>query len=144
MARRDSSSRGRRGGHDPAAGNRTAKVGGIVRRLVAERMELIDDDRLTMVSITGVDVDRDLYRAVVWFTSLDDDHDPEIAEAFEEHGGKMRHHVATQSKLRRAPILEFRPDVALRSGGRIEEILRASPVIEQHGEPQSGDHGEEE
>ena len=60
-----------------------------MRRLVAERMELIDDDRSdAMVSITGVDVDRDLYRAVVWFTSLDDDHDPEIAEAFEEHGGK--------------------------------------------------------
>ena len=78
MARRDSSSRGRRGGHDPAAGNRSAKVGGIVRRLVAERMELIDDDRLMMVSITGVDVDRDLYRAVVWFTSLDDDHDPRL------------------------------------------------------------------
>ena len=134
MARRDSSGRGRRGGHDPAAGNRTAKLGGIVRRLVAEGMEIVDDDRLAMVSITGVDVDRDLYRAVVWFTSLDDDHDPEIAEAFDEHGGKLRHHVATQSKLRRAPILEFRPDLALRSAGRIEDILRASPVIEDHGE----------
>jgi ribosome-binding factor A len=134
MARRDSSGRGRRGGHDPAAGNRTAKLGGIVRRLVAEAMEIVDDDRLAMVSITGVDVDRDLYRAVVWFTSLDDDHDPEIAEAFDEHGGKLRHHVATQSKLRRAPILEFRPDLALRSAGRIEDILRASPVIEDHGE----------
>ncbi|MBT5140547.1 MAG: hypothetical protein HOH36_03095 [Acidimicrobiaceae bacterium] len=134
MARRDSSGRGRRGGHDPAAGNRTAKLGGIVRRLVAEGMEIVDDDRLAMVSITGVDVDRDLYRAVVWFTSLDDDHDPEIAEAFDEHGGKLRHHLATQSKLRRAPILEFRPDLALRSAGRIEDILRASPVIEDHGE----------
>ena len=134
MARRDSSGRGRRGGHDPAAGNRTAKLGGIVRRLVAEAMEIVDDDRLAMVSITGVDVDRDLYRAVVWFTSLDDDHDPEIAEAFDEHGGKLRHHLATQSKLRRAPILEFRPDLALRSAGRIEDILRASPVIEDHGE----------
>lgn len=134
MARRDSSGRGRRGGHDPAAGNRTAKLGGIVRRLVAEGMEIVDDDRLAMVSITGVDVDRDLYRAVVWFTSLDDDDDPEIAEAFDEHGGKLRHHVATQSKLRRAPILEFRPDLALRSAGRIEDILRASPVIEDHGE----------
>ena len=134
MARRDSSGRGRRGGHDAAAGNRTAKLGGIVRRLVAEGMEIVDDDRLAMVSITGVDVDRDLYRAVVWFTSLDDDHDPEIAEAFDEHGGKLRHHLATQSKLRRAPILEFRPDLALRSAGRIEDILRASPVIEDHGE----------
>ncbi len=141
MARRSSSGRGRRGGHDPAAGNRTAKLGGIVHRLVAEGIESIDDDRLALVSITGVDVDRDLYRAVVWFTSLNDDHAPEIAEAFEEHGGKLRHLVATQSKLRRAPILEFQPDLALRSAGRIEDILRASPVTQTAAQE---DHGEEE
>jgi len=134
MARRGSSNRGRRGGHDPAAGNRTAKLGGIVHRIVAEGIESLDDERLAMVSITGVDVDRDLHRAIVWFTSLDDDHDPGITEAFEEHGGRLRHDVATQSKLRRAPMLEFRPDVALRSAARIEDILRESPVSDADGE----------
>ncbi len=135
MARRGSSNRGRRGGNDPAAASaRTAKLGGIVHRIVAEGIESLDDERLAMVSITGVDVDRDLHKAVVWFTSLDDDHDPEIAEAFEEHGGRLRHDVATQSKLRRAPMLEFRPDAALRSAARIEDILRESPVSDADGE----------
>jgi len=44
----------------------------LIRRIVAESMEELDDDRLAMVSVTGADVDRDLHRAVVWFTSLGD------------------------------------------------------------------------
>ena len=50
-------------------------------------MELLDDERLDLVSLTGVDVDRDLHKAVLYFTTFDRDDDPEIAEAFEEYRG---------------------------------------------------------
>ena len=84
--------RTRRFDRNPRAGHRTARVGELIRRIVAESMEQLDDDRLAMVSLTGVDVDRDLHRAVVWFTSLGDteEGDVGIAEAFEEHTGRLR------------------------------------------------------
>ncbi len=104
--------------------NRIARVGGIIHRVVAEALEDLDDDRLRMVSITGVEVDRELSRAIVWFTALEDDEDPEIVEAFARHAGRLRHAVGTQTRLRRAPRLEFRPDHTLRSAQRIEELLR--------------------
>lgn len=109
---------------DPAAANRTARVGALVRRIVAEELHALDDERLAMVSITSVDVDRDLYRAVVWFTTLDGDDDPAIAEAFAQHAPRLRREVSRQSQLRHTPILDFRPDVVLRSAQRIEDLLR--------------------
>ncbi len=137
-ARRQSNNRG--GGQ---AATRTARVGELIRRVVAEGLDRFEDDRFDMVSITSVDVDRDLHRAVVWFTSLaDDDDDPEILEAFGEYRGKLRHEVSVQTRLRRAPELDFRPDTTLRAAARIEELLRVDR--EPHGEPHGeADRGEE-
>lgn len=113
--------RGRRA--NPAAGNRTARVGELLRRILAEELEGYDDERLHMVSITSVVVDRELHRAVVWFTTLHGDDDVEIEEAFEEYGGRLRRAVSSQARLRHTPMLEFRFDDTLRSAERIEDLL---------------------
>ncbi|MCQ3813632.1 MAG: 30S ribosome-binding factor RbfA [Acidimicrobiia bacterium] len=103
---------------------RVARVGEMIRRIVASELEQLDDDRLLMVSITEVDVDRALYRAVVWFTTLDGDAEAEAAEALLEHSGVLRKAVSSRTRMRHTPLLEFRPDLTLRSAQRIEEILR--------------------
>ena len=107
-----------------APGTRTAKAGELIRRVIASELEYIEDERLELVSLTGVDVDRDLHKAVIYFTTFDRDGDPEIDEAFEEYRGRLRHAVSQGTQLRRAPELEFLSDSTLRSAARIEEILR--------------------
>ena len=107
-----------------APGTRTAKAGVMIRRVIASELECIEDERLELVSLTGVDVDRDLHKAVIYFTTFDRDGDPEIDEAFEEYRGRLRHAVSQGTQLRRAPEMEFRSDSTLRSAARIEEILR--------------------
>ncbi|MYK73129.1 MAG: 30S ribosome-binding factor RbfA [Acidimicrobiaceae bacterium] len=135
--------RPRRSHPDHRAGHRTARVGELIRRIIAESMEQIDDDRLAMVSVTGVDVDRDLHRAVVWFTSLGDteEGDADIAEAFEEHSRGLRRIVGDQTRLRRTPELVFRPDTVLRSAERIERLLdgtdSADATIDPENHPES-------
>lgn len=116
---------------NPQVSTRSARVGELIRRIVAEELEKIDDDRLVMASITGVVVDRDLFRAVVYFTTLDADDDPNAMEALEEYAKRLRREVGSQTRLRRAPELQFRPDETLRAAARIEELLRG-PV---DGEP---------
>ena len=115
-----------RGRHNQsgAPGTHTAKVGELIRRVIASELEYIEDERLDLVSLTGVDVDRDLQKAVIYFTTFDRDGDPEIDEAFEEYRGRLRHAVSQGTQLRRAPELEFRSDSTLRSAARIEAILR--------------------
>ncbi|MEM9521019.1 MAG: 30S ribosome-binding factor RbfA [Actinomycetota bacterium] len=132
-----------------APGTRMAKAGELIRRVVASELELIDDERLDLVSLTGVDVDRDLHKAVVYFTTFDRDGDPEIDEAFEEYTGRLRHAVSQGTQLRRAPELEFRADGTLRAAERIEEILREEarrpPVPEvdtADGEAEGGQEGQ--
>ena len=115
-----------RGRHNRSGspGTRTAKAGELIRRVVASELEYIEDERLDLVSLTGVEVDRDLHKAVIYFTTFDRDDDPEIDEAFEEYRGRLRHAVSQGTNLRRAPELEFQFDDTLRSAERIEEILR--------------------
>ena len=113
-----------RGNSNPQTSNRTPKVGELVRRVIAGQLEQLDDERLNMVSITGVTVDRDLFRAIVYFTTLDKEDDPGALEALEEYAGHLRHEVGIQTRLRRAPELQFCPDETLRAAERIEELLR--------------------
>ena len=100
-------------------------MGELIRRIVAEELEEFEDDRLTMVSITGVQVDRELHRATVWFTSLNDDEedDVSIAAAFDQYAPRLRRAVGDQARLRRTPELVFRPDTVLRSAERITRLL---------------------
>ena len=133
-----------------APGTRTAKAGELIRRVIASELEYIEDERLELVSLTGVDVDRDLHKAVIYFTTFDRDGDPEIDEAFEEYRGRLRHAVSQGTQLRRAPELEFRSDSTLRSAARIEEILRQEaerppvPDLDSGAASEAGDGHEDE
>mgnify|MGYP001823228255 FL=1 len=105
---------------------RSARVGETLREIIAEDLVRFDDERLSFVSITGIDVDPELNRAIVFFDSLDgEEGDAEIIEALAEYRVRLQSSIARQIKAKKTPILEFRPDIAIRSSERIDEILRA-------------------
>lgn len=114
----------RRGGGGSRGYERTDRLGELLREIVAEELDRIDDERLELVTITGVDVDRELERARVYYTSLAEERAPEITEALEEHRGRVRRAIGTQARVRRVPEVVFLPDTAHSSALRIEQILR--------------------
>jgi ribosome-binding factor A len=121
MARRGG--RGGRGGHRYP---RTARVGQTLREIVAEELVLIDDERLSLVSVTEIDVDPELNRAIVFYDSLmGEAGDEEIVKALGDHRVRLQASIARQIRAKKTPILQFRPDVVVRSAERIDEILRA-------------------
>ncbi len=86
----------------------------------------IDDERLELVTITSIDVDDELNRAKVMFDSLGGgDSDEEILEALHEYRSRLQSSIARQIRTKKTPILQFFPDLVIRSAERIEEILRA-------------------
>ena len=99
---------------------RTARVNELVREVVAEELERIADERLELVTVTGVDVEPDLRRATVWFTSLTDGVDDVLAE----HRVRLQAAIGRQVRMKRTPELAFRRDPAIASGRRVEDILR--------------------
>lgn len=88
----------------------------------------IDDERLAFVTVTRVEVDSEMNRAVVYFDSLSgEDGDAAIVEALEEHRVRLQGSVGRQIRAKKTPILSFRVDDVIRSAERIEKILRDNP-----------------
>ncbi|MBX3284994.1 MAG: 30S ribosome-binding factor RbfA [Acidimicrobiales bacterium] len=104
---------------------RTARLNTLVREILADELERIDDERLELVTLTAVVVDSDLGRAAVYYDhSRGDDADEEIAEAFAALRTRLQSAVGRQTQLKRTPELRFEPDGVLRDALRIEEVLR--------------------
>lgn len=99
-----------------------ARVNRLVQEVVADQLELLrsDDERLGQVTVTYVNVEPDLRRAVVLLSSL-----PEPAEsALKEHRVRLQAAIGRQVRLKRVPQLSFAADPAIESGERVEDILR--------------------
>jgi ribosome-binding factor A len=104
---------------------RTARVNELVREIIGDELERIDDPRLEMVSITAVDIEQELTQGVVFFSSFNGpDADQNVLAALSEHRARLQASIARQSRMRRTPSLRFSPDGGVRDGMRIEEILR--------------------
>ena len=85
--------RPRRTRADPRARQvpRTARLNELLREIVAEELERIDDERLELVTVTDVDVDADLNRAMVCFDSLAGEAgDADVLEALARDGSACR------------------------------------------------------
>lgn len=112
---------------------RTARVNEVVREVVADELERLSDPRLGFVTVTGVEVTPDLRGANVYYSALAPaGSDAEAAaEAAEETAAALRAatphlqaEINRQVRMKYTPHLVFREDPAIRTGERVDEILR--------------------
>ena len=97
---------------------------------MADELERIDDERLELVAITSVEVEPDLRHAVVCFdTLLGEATDDEALEALGEARVAIQAAIGRQARLKRTPTLTFKPDMGIRTGERVDEILREHPPV---------------
>jgi ribosome-binding factor A len=107
---------------------RTARLNRLLQEIIGEELERVDDPRLEQVTITEVSVDADLRHAKVFYDSLaGEEGDEEVLAAFAEARRGLKGAIARQARIKRTPELDFRPDPAVRTGERIEELLREAP-----------------
>ncbi len=79
-----------------------------------------DDDRLALLTVTGVTTDPDLRHATVYMASL-----PAGAlVALEVRRPELQASIAREVRLKRTPTLSFVADPAVAAGERVEEALR--------------------
>ena len=108
---------------------RTARLSETLREVIADELNKIDDDRLGFVTITSVDVDSEMNRGIVYYDSIQGaDGDEQILEALNEYRKRLQSAIADQVRARRTPILQFRPDDAIRAAQRIDEVLRQDEI----------------
>lgn len=112
----------RRDTHAAAAYPRMARVNKVLREVLGDELERLADvdDRLRLLTVTGVDTTADLRHATVFLASL-----PEAAaEALAQERAHLQQAVGRQVRLKRTPHLEFRADPAVVGGERVEQLLR--------------------
>jgi ribosome-binding factor A len=111
-----------------------------VRSVLAELLETeVADPRLTLVSITEVDVTPDHEVATVYYSTLDPalvtrDHRRtggdrlpaahEVEEGLAAASPRLRSMLARRLRLRVTPELRFRPDPVVEQAARVESLLR--------------------
>jgi ribosome-binding factor A len=112
-----------RGGHRYP---RTARLNETLREIIADELVRLDDERLAFVTVTQIDADQELNRAIVYFDSLDGpDADETIVAVLGQHRARIQSAIARQIRAKKTPILTFVPDEVIRSAERIDDILRA-------------------
>jgi ribosome-binding factor A len=130
---------------------RTARVNEVMLEVLADELERMSDPRLELVTLTGVDVSRDLAHAKVYYSTMTatavDDRDgvsENAAAGLRAAGSHLRGVVGRQMRIRQVPRLEFVVDSGIVSGQRIEDILREIHQRESSARDDGGAGDEEE
>jgi ribosome-binding factor A len=107
---------------------RTQRVADYLQRELASLIQReVRDPRVGMVSITGVDVSRDLAHARVYYTAMGSDSPEEAAEttaALNRAAGFLRSQLSRDSSMRSVPQLKFYFDASVGRGREMEDLIQ--------------------
>jgi ribosome-binding factor A len=127
----------------PSRYPRTARVNEVLREVVASALERIsgDDDRLELVTVTGIECEPDLRHATVFFSALGTSASAEeVATALDESRIALQAAVAKEVRLKRTPQLRFVADAGVTEGQKVEQILSGLHIDDTvSGDPRPSD-----
>ena len=125
--------------HDTRRPDRVAEA---IREEVAMFLaEGVKDPRVVgLVTVTGVDVTRDLRHAKIFVSVMGSDSEQQATfQGLESVAGHLRAHVGRKLRLRLAPEIVFHRDESVQRAARIETLLAQ---IKNDGPPGNGEPAE--
>lgn len=130
----------------PREFNRTQRVADYLKRELAALIQhQVRDPRVGMVSVTGVDVSRDLGYARIYFTLLDAETEEQAGkstEALNHAAGFLRSQLSRDSSMRSVPQLRFYFDSSVGRGRQLEQLIeRATEADRAMGLGNEGEAG---
>lgn len=108
--------------------HRTDRVSAQLRRELGRLVhEAVREHGLPSVSVSDVEVTRDMAHAKVFVTALQPERSVEAVKALKTLAPEIRYELAHSVKLRHVPELHFVYDDSVDRGERIENLLRDLP-----------------
>ena len=106
---------------------RTDRIGAELRREIGLLVHAaVRDHRLPSVSVSDVEITRDLDWATVWVTAMLPREGLPAVKALNGIAHELRHSLAHSGmRIRRVPELKFKYDDSVDKGERIDSLLRA-------------------
>jgi ribosome-binding factor A len=116
----------------PREFSRNQRLGNQVLRTLSELLRFeTKDPRLQLVSLTSVELSRDLSVARVHFSLLDPDADAAtVTEGLRRANGFLRSQLARRIKIRHVPELRFQHDDSAAESQRISDLIEGA--LEHH------------
>ena len=91
--------------------------------------EAVREHGLPSISVSDVEVTRDLAHAKVFVTALQPERSAEAMKGLKELTKPIRYELGKAMKLRHVPELHFHYDDSVDRGERIEQLLRENPPV---------------
>lgn len=103
---------------------RSDRVAGQLRRELATLIHLeIKDPAVGFVSVSDVEVSRDLSHARVYVTVFDSDEAPACIKALNKAGGFLRNRLGKILRMRLIPELSFLHDASVETGQYVGDLI---------------------
>lgn len=123
--------------------SRAQRVGDQIQRELAMLIPReVKDPRLGFITVTGVDVSRDMGHAKVFITLMNNDSAEDIEQNLEvlgEVAGYLRMLLGKSMKLRSVPQLHFRYDESISRGAYMSALIEKAVASDRSDEPVGGD-----
>jgi ribosome-binding factor A len=105
--------------------SRNRKIADAIQRELSELIRLeLRDPRVSMVTLTGVEVSRDTSHAKVFFTSLGNEAQIESCRhGLQSASGFLRSQLAHRLPIRTVPSLHFERDISIERGMRLSKLI---------------------
>ena len=124
----------------PREFSRTQRLGEQLRReLSALIRDEIKDPRLGMVTITDVEVSRDLGHAKVYFTVLPDERQQQSVTVLNGASGFLRRELGRILSVRAVPHLHFFIDESIERGAHISSLIESAVASDHEKSAAAGD-----
>ena len=104
--------------------SRSERVAGEMRRELARLIQMeVKDPAVGFVSVSDVEVSRDLSHAKVFVTVFEEDKAKDSIRALNKAAGFLRGRLGQEMRIRSVPELSFRHDDSVETGQRMDQLI---------------------
>ena len=123
---------------------RSERVAGTLRRELARLIQAeIKNPDVGFISLSDVEVSRDLAHARVFVTVFEPEKAASSLQALGKAAGYLRRRLGQEMRIRSVPELHFEHDASVETGQQMDSLIEAAIASDRHDTSKRGDSGEE-
>ena len=128
----------------PREFTRSDRVAGSIRRELAKLIQMeLRDPEVGFISLSDVEVTRDLAHAKVFITVFESEKAGSSLKALKRAAGFLRSRLGQEMRIRSVPELHFHHDASVETGQRMDSLIEAAVASDhEHHQGDENDSGE--
>jgi ribosome-binding factor A len=124
----------------PQEYSRTLRIGEQIRRELADQIRKLKDPRVGMVTITDVEVSKDLSHAKIFYTVFGEEQEiKDTQTGLQNAAGFLRRELGRVLKVRITPNLHFFYDDTQLRGNKIDQLIDQALASDRSHHPDQDD-----